>query len=502
MALDQNIALARADRPAAGFFLASWPLLTAVLTYAYLLAHGASMLLDGDTHWHVATGRWILEHGVVPQVDPFSHTMRGSPWTAHEWLSDVALAWVYQWGGWTFVTALAAFAFAVTIALLTRTLLRWLEPVYALLFVGIAYAMTQGHALARPHLLAMPLLMAWTVELVRAREDGRRPGFWLLPVMTIWANMHGGFTLGIALACAFAAEAALEAWPDRARLAAVARSWGSFLVLAVVAAMVTPHGPQGLWFTWQVLVQYTYALDVISEWQSPNFHGFQPLELWLLGGLALVMHQGLRLPPMRLLLLLGLIHMALKHARYIEMLGLLAPLVFAPAFAAQWRERRRGKAQFDGADRFFEKLAAPAGPGAILLALVLLVAIPSWMARARPLDFGPTLAPTAAIQAAKAAGVSGPVLNSYGSGGYLAFAGIPSFIDGRSDMYGDAFLRQYREALGLATSDGLQKLVDKYGVTWTLLDAGTPAVALLDHLHGWRRVYADDHTVVHARNNP
>ena len=93
--------------------------------------------MDGDTYWHVATGRWILENGVVPTQDPFSHTMRGTAWTAFEWLSQVILAAAHQLGGWTGLVALTALAFAATIALLTRALLRWLEPIYAVHVRGV-----------------------------------------------------------------------------------------------------------------------------------------------------------------------------------------------------------------------------------------------------------------------------------------------------------------------------------------------------------------------------
>ena len=48
-------------------------------------------------------------------------------------------------------------------------------------------------------------------------------------------------------------------------------------------------------------------------------------------------------------------------------------------------------------------------------------------------------------------------------------------------------------------SDELPRLLAEYHITWTLLGAKTPAVVLLDHLPGWRRLYADDIAVVHAR---
>lgn len=476
----------------------SLPLLVGTYVYLYFLLLGKELLYDGDTLSHIGAGRWILEHGAVPTADPFSHTMRGAAWTAFEWLSQVVLALAYAWGGWTLVVALTALAFSVSTALLTRALLKSLEPIYVVLFVLLAVGMTAGHVLARPHMLAMPVMMAWVIELVRASEANRAPSWWMLPLMSLWANLHGGFTLGIAFAFVFALEALLAA-RGQAHFARRARAWGIFLVLMLAASLLTPHGPRGLWVTWQVLVQDNYALSRIGEWRSPDFHILQPLEIWLLGALALALHQGLRLPPLRLFLLLGLIHLSLKHIRYAELLGLLAPLFLATPLAQQWRTRQAAKPQLEVADRFFLKLARPAGQGAVAICLTLMLATSLWMSGARPVQPPATTAPTAAVQAAQEAGVKGQVLNSYEWGGYLIFKGIAPFIDGRSDMYRDAFIKDYIAALELHTTDGLETLLEKYGVGWTLLSPQVSAVALLDHLPGWRRIYTDETAVVHAR---
>ena len=65
-----------------------WPLLVAAGTYAGVMALAlpVGVLSDADTCWHLAAGRWIVEHGRVPDADAFSHCMPGAPWTAHEWL--------------------------------------------------------------------------------------------------------------------------------------------------------------------------------------------------------------------------------------------------------------------------------------------------------------------------------------------------------------------------------------------------------------------------------
>lgn len=478
----------------------SWPLLMGLFSYLFLyyFYYARAMLRDGDVYWHIAAGQWIFKNGAVPTQDPFSHSMPGAAWTAHEWLSEVVLAAAHQWGGWSLVLAIAALAFAATIALLTRALLRHLEPIYALMFAALAIAMTAGHVLARPHVIAMPLLMTWTIGLVRASDEHRSPSLWLLPVIILWANLHGGFTLGIALAFAFALEALIAA-RERQNLGATARSWGTFVALTIACSLLTPHGPQGILFTWQVMVEISYTLGWIGEWLSPNFHDLQPLELWLLGGLALVMYQGLRLPPIRLILVLGLLHLALKHVRNIELLGLLVPLFVAAPFAAQWRQRQQAGQQVESIDRFFRALARPAGQFAVAAGLLVVVAVPVWSAHVRPIELPDSAVPARAVEAVRNAGIKGPVLNNYNWGGYLIYSGIPVFIDGRADMYGDAFVKEYVEALALRKADSLQKVLDKYQITWTLLQPDTSAVSMLDHMPEWRRAYADQTAVVHTR---
>jgi hypothetical protein len=61
--------------------------LAAIAIFLFMLAtYSPQVLGDGDTWSHIATGQWILAHGAVPRADPFSHSMPGAPWTAHEWI--------------------------------------------------------------------------------------------------------------------------------------------------------------------------------------------------------------------------------------------------------------------------------------------------------------------------------------------------------------------------------------------------------------------------------
>lgn len=491
------------DRPpsvARGAWQLSLVLLTGAYVYLAAMYQGGLRqfaLVDGDTYMHVAIGQWIIKNRVIPQTDPFSHTVPGIQWTAHEWLSEVLMAWAHALGDWTGLMALTSIAFALAISMLVRALLPLLSPTRTLLLAVLAVLMTMPHLLARPHMLALPLLVAWTIGLVRAADSRTGPPLWLLPVMVLWANLHGGFTLGLALAFGFAVEALLDGW-RRGELTRVALRWSRFLALALLASLLTPHGLDGILFTWQLLIEEQYAISRVGEWASPNFHYFQPLMLWLLLGLAVVLYQGLRLPPVRLAMLLGLIYLSLKHARNVELLGLLGPLLIASSFGAQWRQRAASAAP-DPIARGLARLTAPAGifgtAGCIALLTVLTAAVAQW----RPITPPEHMFPEKPLAAAMEAGVAGPVLNDYGWGGFLMLAGVPVYIDGRADMYREPVMRPYLEALEQRPPGGLESLLDKYGITWTMLSPKTPAVGVLDQLPGWRRIYLDDVAVVHKR---
>ena len=476
----------------------SWPLLVAFLSFFGVLysEHFNVLLHDPDTYWHLAAGRWMLEHGAVPQTDPFSHSMPGAAWTAHEWLSELVLAGIYQVAAWAGLTIATALVFGATLAYVLRFLLARMEPVHALLLTVFAASMLMGHLLARPHVFIWPLLAVWVGALVNAGEQGSGPPWRLLPLMTLWANLHGSFTLALALGTALALDAVLRTAPGQRRAAAL--RWMAFGGLSIAAVLITPAGWHGLWYPIQIM-SMSVALDVIGEWLSPNFHKPQILELWLMLVLALACSGRLRLPWLRLLLMLGLVHLALKHQRHLEVLGLVAPFLVAAPLALQWRATKGTGGDVEVLDRVVRALAAPARSGAIAASIVLAAMLIGMTLPTRRYVPPMNTTPDAAVQAAMHAGALGPVLNSYNFGGYLIYSRVPVFMDGRADMYGDALLKRYLDAT-LHDTGKLPQLLDDYHIGWTLLEPGTPAPAMLDRLPGWKRVYTDAVAVVHVRD--
>lgn len=473
----------------------SWPLIVGLVTLAGTLGYVRSELLaDPDTYWHIAAGQWILQHLAVPASDPFSHSMTGAPWMAHEWLSEVLLAAAYAQAGWAGPVVLAVLAFAATLAYLTRFLLARLEPIRALFLVALTASMLAVHLLARPHVFTWPLMALWVGSLVDAIEDRRNPPWWLLGLIVLWANLHGGVTLGIVLGAALALEAVLAAPPGLR--AAAAWRWGAFVAMSVCALMATPWGWNSLWFTFH-LMGPNVMREVIGEWKPTNFGQFQPLELWLLLILGIALAGRLRLSWLRLLLLLGLVHLALTSVRNAAVLGLVSPFLVASALARGWKSGEATASDAERLDRFFAAFAEPARPLATATAAfagVLIMVLAAGSGRFVPPAHS---TPEAAVAAALDAGAHGPVLNDYDFGGYLIFRGIPVFMDGRADMYGRAFMESMFQAQ--REPDALVRTLAEYRIGWTLLRPGSPAIAALDGMPCWRRVYADGFVVSHVR---
>jgi hypothetical protein len=464
---------------------ARWRLPTALAVaagcYLMLLALGARLLGDADTFWQIAVGNWIMTQGHVPHVDVYSFTMAGKPWISSQWLAQVVFAELYSLAGWSGVVVASAAAIAGAFGLLTRFLTEKLAPTPALVMVAGAFVLASPHLVARPHVLALPVMVAWVAGLVRALDARRAPSFTLLPLMTLWANLHGGFTLGLALLAPLALDALWNA--PAAERRRVAQRWGLFGLTALVAACVTPYGPESVLVTRRILGLGS-ALSLIGEWQPQDFATLAGFELCLLLGIGFALYRGLRLPPIRLLMLLGLVHMALAHSRNGEVLGLLAPLLIAAPLAPQL-----GRAE-------------PAERGQMLPMLALSLAlIAASVALPSALAYAPRAAitPARALAAIKAAGKT-RILNSYDFGGYLIFHHVAPFIDGRTELYGRDFMLRHHRAVTLKDVGGFLKLLNDYRIDATLLTPATPANGLLDRLKGWKRIYADGVAVVHVRD--
>ncbi len=436
----------------------------------------SKILSDADTLWQIRTGEWILDHRAIPWTDPFSFTAGDRTWYPHEWLAEVFLGIAYRLGGFDGVIFLAAGAVGLTAAIMLRHLRRFLPDPYAIVALGIALSCAAPSMLARPHLLAWPCLAAVCSGLAMARSRRTAPSLWLLPVIVLWVNLHGSFMVGLLLPIGLMIEALFD---PRANRREVLTGWGRFVVAAWVCALINPAFWEGIIFPFRMLRMTSTVW--INEWQAMDFSRYPAVTFVILGALALGLTGQLRLPPFRLLILLGLILETLLHRRNQQLLGIVGVLMLAEPFAAA-----RGL-----------RAARPLGRLGWSAIVIVLVAIPL---RIRgPIDprfTGGTIAQVLSILPDSVR--ARPVLNDYSLGGHLIFLGVRPYIDSRADLYGDSFLEGYSKALTDRAT--LIHELDANHIGWTIFPDSTQTIAILDGLPGWRRLETKDGYVIHVRS--
>ena len=440
-----------------------------------------SMLADGDTAWHLAAGQWIIAHRAIPVTDPFSLTAAGAPWIAHEWLAEAVMALAYAGGGWSGVSLLFAFAGTSLFLIVSLHLRRWLPPLAVFAVLIVLFLILQPFLLARPHMLAWPLLALWVLGLFHAREQSRPPAFILLPLLIVWANLHGSFILGILLIGPFAFEA-LVAEPDKRR---AFLGWSFFGFLALGAGCLTPHGPTGLVFPLQVSTMN--SLPLIREWQATDLLQPTAFSLALAAGLIFAIWRGLKVPPLRLLLLLGLLVMALQHQRHQAVFAIIATIVLAEPLAACIRPLASPKSSFLTATRQYKLQVG------LFAALLLMIAAARLAVPMAPKDSMSVPASALAVLPDRLKPV--PVFNYYDFGGALILAGVRPFIDGRADLYGDSFVQSYSR---MADGDMalFRQAQQRWKIGWVILAPNNGLTARIKADPEWRTLYENHNSVV------
>lgn len=440
---------------------------------------------DGDTYWHIAAGRWMLDNFAVLRIDPFSFTMAGHAWQTHEWLSEAVMALCYVGLGWNGIALLFAAIYALTAGLLVTHLSRHLSGLMLAATAALALCCTMGGLLARPHILALPCLEIWMAGMLRARDEGRAPHWGLLPVMLVWANLHDSFLIGLGLTFIFGLEATFDPKWDRKS----ALKWGGFLLLGIFAAMITPFGIYTLTFPFSLMgMKELYS---IQEWMPLKITLTSPFLVSAGLTLYLLLSRGARIRPLRLMLLIGFAYLSLAHARHQIITAMIAPFLLAEPL----RNAMGQPSPVPGALPLKRQLQLWASFAACLIVMAgARFAFPATRHDDRA-------TPETALTHVPENLRHQPVFNSYGFGGYLIFKGIAPFIDGRAELYGEDFLKLY-DRICFPNSKMLPRTLNRYHIRWALLEPNLAVTAHFRTLPGWHETYHDKYAVLFIKGDP
>ena len=297
---------------------------------------GTFEIANTSIGWHLASGRWILEHGSFLSADHFSFTSVGTPWVDHEWLFQVGAAVTQSVGGAAALGVLRALTVAaLALLLLVISVRSGLSPAAALLLSMVCVVGARSRFFLRPELVTLLVLPA-IVWLFLSRGRWRTP-IWLIPLaglVALGANAHGGvLVVPLLLAGIFAAETAQMAFVQK-------WNWQTFasgiagLITVVLALLINPYG----WHLFAVPIRLAHLVDQPfipnPEWISPVFAQAPFLYLAIAAATVLLVLRERRAD--RWILFIMVAALALRHIRNVGLFFVLLPAVVAPALAS-WR---------------------------------------------------------------------------------------------------------------------------------------------------------------------
>jgi hypothetical protein len=455
---------------------------------------------DPDYGWHIANGSHVFDGRIFSGSDIYSWTSNGI-WVAHEWLAEAVMYLIHVSAGPTGNSILFGILGVVSYAVLARMLRRHFDWRIVLIVLPISFLGSMRSIGVRPIMLEL-LYVSLLLAIIDAYAAGSlsRGRLFLVAFAgaVLWANTHGSFLLMPGLFAISALELRLardDRWPSMAFAA----------LISILSPLANPWGLSLFGFATQSVTSAT-TLARIQEWQSPVLT--EALAIPILAQLALAaagiggslfqMQRGRRKagdfpPTLGMVRAVAFAILALKSGRHVILFGVAA----APMMAAglMWifdllsRKTEFGREHGDPVIHDYRRA---------LINLAAAALVCGGIARAAWKEISPA-AQRAAVSRRYPVGLvsrladtmtpSRRLLNEYGWGGFLIAQNIlPVFIDGRSEVYGDAQLDRYASIIHL--EPGWHETMNSLGVDIVLMPRGSPLSAALEE-NGWDLIAQD-----------
>lgn len=352
-----------------------------------------------DFFWHLATGRWIVEHRALPLYDPFALASAHIPWINGEWLWEIAAYAVQSVAGFGGVSILNAFFVAAIFTLAFWFAARESDTGVALLGSAIGFAGASDRLGIRPA-EAAALLMVCAIALLASRLSIGRLTFAYALLTVIWINTHPSALLAPLLA-------AITVLIDGRRVIVAGAG--------ALALLVNPFGWRAVASPIALTRTVTSGAFVNAEWlpSSPLLFPFLYLTI-LAFAVAFLTSVNRRGQAWKLVAFVLLAVLAIQHVRNQGLYFAAFPLLFPPV--------RR-----------------PSLKASLAVGLSAVVPI-GWVFAGANHSPGvdPSYFPIAAVARLQNSGLRGNIYNADQFGGYLEWTFYPQrrvITDGRNELF-------------------------------------------------------------------
>jgi hypothetical protein len=460
-------------------------------------------MADGDAWWHIRAGEQILATGQVPDTNTWTIAGDGFRWISQDWLSNVGMAVLYGAGDWGVAYLSLAFAMATVIA-------------FGILWLAIGVRAPSTGWLARLLFLTAGLIVAGpiigirvqTIDLPLAaatvwilwRSAAGRPwvALLLVPLALAWVNLHAGWVLLFLLGGAQLVGGLVDRWLRRGFAPQRVLPLGVALAGAAAALVVNPNGAEMYLYPFRTAAIGAHRVFLV-EWSPPSLSSFegQITIAFIAFVVAPTLVLGWRtMRTADVLWLAGLTVMALSAVRFAIFLGPIGAALAAVHLAPVIARTRVGATAGPRLERWSRppRRSTERIVNGLLVAAVVLLGVGLAVSRAAPAAQAPAIGQSVPADAAAWLQAHRPdarIFNTYSWGGYLGrrLPDAKPYIDGRSDIYGDAVIRRYADTWNVTIDPA--DLLDEAGVDVVLLRPGAPLLDWVRDQEGWELTYED-----------
>ncbi len=373
----------------------------------------SSVVQDPDFGWHRQFGNQVLVTHTIPVTDLYSYTMPNYHFVNHEWGMDILMAFFYDFfGNLPLVVGFSIIGAAVLIVLSLGNKKNVI--VLPLFLVGGTLFDFVG---VRPQIISLLFLSVVSV-LIFQKKYWKRYRFYVPLLFLLWANLHGGFAIGMVVLGIFVVGEMIEKRHFDKTNCIV-------LGLSLLATCINPYG----YHLWEEVSKSAFDPNLrltIQEWYPAVY--FENTAFWIYTTLSLfLVIRYFRKFSFTVIVLYGFLFIsAMASIRNISVFVIVS--FYPTVMCLQYLFEEAAKHLY-GKDRFFKGYVA----FFVVCLFFFLPQLGIFTARIMVYHDGQNSYPAGAVSYLKIHLPRGQIFSSYDWGGYLIWQ-LPQkkvFIDGR-----------------------------------------------------------------------
>ena len=419
-------------------------------------------VLDPDFGWHFRLGGIILQTG-IPKTDPLSYTMPSYAFIDHEWLSNVIINILYRFSGMYILALIYTLLFIFS---LLFTIPKNLKN-YSLVSLVLGGSLMVGFTGVRTQIITW-FFLAILLKIILDKKLWNKWKFFIPLLFLPWANLHGGFSIGIGtlLVAAF-----IKTIQDRK----VQVKYWLIFILSLLVTFLNPYGPR-IWYEIWMQATDTALRWRISEWLPGAFYLDPSFIILLAFSFTFLVRYRNKFNLLEIGIFLSLFALSFSSLRNIPLWTLVAIPITSKGiylFIEEVKKKKVNQKKFLQAKEFI----------AILLIALFICEIGKSFFTSYYLTESREY-PINAVAYINKQKITARMFSIYDWGGYLDWK-IPSqkvFIDGRMPSWrrsgnypieSDNAMNEY--IADISNINSLSKAVKKYNISYLLLPVAPPA---------------------------